>query len=115
MRIITFLALFLLFGCNTTSTSDNIAQNTIKEVVEVKRVVEQIERSITPECKNDLLMTQLQTISTQTDSIKSQVESISIACNSEKNILQEKIRIREFIIACIVLFLVLLIILRVWR
>lgn len=105
----------MLFGCNTTSTSDNIAQNTIKEVVEVKKVVEQIEKSITPECKNDLLMTQLQTISTQTDSIKSQVESISIACNSEKNILKEKIKIREFIIACFFGVLLFIMFLRFFR
>lgn len=112
MRIITILALFLLLGCKSPDVSENITQNTIKEVVEVKRVIKQIEEKTPIECKTDLLLSQLQTITTQTDSIRAQVENISLACQTEKSVLKEKIKIRELIIACFIAIMGLILFLR---
>lgn len=98
MRIITILALFLLLGCKSTEVSENITQNTIKEVIEVKKVIKQIEEKTPIECKTDLFLSQLQTITTQTDSIRAQVENISLACQTEKDVLKKDIKIREMII-----------------
>ena len=109
-----FIALCLfvgLTGCKSTEVSENITQSTIQEVVEVKKVIKQIEQKTPVECKSDLFLSQLQTLNTQTDSIKAQVENISLACQTEKDVLREKIKIRDLIIVgffvLIILFLVL--------
>lgn len=106
------LCLFIgLTGCKSTEVSENITQNTIKEVVEVKKVIKQIEEKTPVECKTDLFLLQLQTITTQTDSIKAQIENISLACQTEKAVLKKDIKIRELIIiGFFVFFLFVLII-----
>lgn len=107
------LCLFIgLTGCKSTEVSENITQSTIQEVVEVKKVIKQIEQKTPVECKSDLFLSQLQTLNTQTDSIKAQVENISLACQTEKNVLREKIKIRELIIACFIAIMVLILFLR---
>lgn len=93
------LCLFIgLTGCKSPDVSENITQSTIKEVVEVKKVIKQIQEKTPIECKTDLFLSQLQTITTQTDSIKAQVENISLACQTEKDVLKKDIKIREMII-----------------
>ena len=110
---ILVLCLFIgLTGCKSTEVSENITQSTIQEVVEVKKVIKQIEQITPVECKSDLFLSQLQTLNTQTDSIKAQVENISLACQTEKNVLREKIKIRELIIACFIAVMVLILFLR---
>lgn len=107
------LCLFIgLTGCNSTDVSENITQSTIKEVVEVKKVIKQIEEKTPIECKTDLFLSQLQTITTQTDSIKAQIENISLACQTEKDVLKKDIRIRELIIAGILSLLLFLLFIR---
>lgn len=112
MRIITILALFLLLGCKSTEVSENITQSTIQEVVEVKKVIKQIEQKTPVECKTDLFLSQLQTLNTQTDSIKAQVENISLACQTEKDVLKKDIKIRELIIVGILSLLLFLLFIR---
>lgn len=96
--IVVCLFIGFLAGCNSTNVSENITQSTIKEVVEVKKVIKQIEEKTPIECKTDLFLSQLQTITTQTDSIKAQVENISLACKTEKDVLKKDIKIREMVI-----------------
>lgn len=96
--IIVCLFIGFLAGCNSTNVSENITQSTIKEVVEVKKVIKQIEEKTPIECKTDLFLSQLQTITTQADSIKAQVENISLACKTEKDVLKKDIKIREMVI-----------------
>lgn len=110
--IVVCLFIGFLAGCKSTDVSENITQNTIKEVVEVKKVIKQIEQKTPVECKSDLFLSQLQTLNTQTDSIKAQVENISLACQTEKNVLREKIKIRELIIACFIAIMILILCLR---
>lgn len=110
--IVVCLFIGFLAGCNSTNVSENITQSTIKEVVEVKKVIKQIEEKTPIECKTDLFLSQLQTITTQTDSIKAQVENISLACQTEKSVLLEKIKIRELIIACFIAIIGLILFLR---
>ncbi len=110
------LCLFIgLTGCKSPDVSENITQNTIKEVVEVKKVIKQIEEKTPVECKTDLFLSQLQTITTQTDSIKAQVENISLACQTEKSVLREKIKIRELIILCFIALIILLLVIKLKR
>jgi hypothetical protein len=110
------LCLFMgLTGCKSTEVSENITQNTIKEVIEVKKIVKQIEEKTPIECKSELFLSQLQTITTQTDSIKAQVENISLACQTEKNVLREKIKIRELIISCFIALMILLLVIKFKR
>lgn len=107
------LCLFMgLTGCNSTEVSENITQSTIQEVVEVKKVIKQIEEKTPVECKTDLFLSQLQTITTQTDSIKAQVENISLACQTEKAVLKKDIKIRELIIVGILALLLFLLFIR---
>ena len=107
------LCLFIgLTGCKSTDVSENITQNTIKEVIGVKKVIKQIEQKTPIECKSDLFLSQLQTLNTQADSIKAQVENISLACQTEKDVLREKIKIRELIIACFIAIMILILCLR---
>jgi hypothetical protein len=110
--IVVCLFIGFLAGCKSTDVSENITQNTIKEVIEVKKVIKQIEEKTPIECKSELFLSQLQTITTQTDSIKAQVENISLACQTEKNVLREKIKIRELIIACFIAIMILILCLR---
>lgn len=111
---VAILCLFISFlaGCKSTDVSENITQNTIKEVVEVKRVIKQIKEKTPIECKTDLFLSQLQTITTQTDSIKAQVENISIACKTEKAVLKKDIKIRELIILFLAVLFIIVLLLR---
>lgn len=112
MKKILFLVMFLMCGCSSTTASESITKNTIKEVVSVKKVIKQIEEKTPIECKTDLFLSQLQTINTQTDSIKAQVENISLACQTEKDVLKKDIKIREFIIVGILALLLFLLFIR---
>lgn len=113
LRVFVVVCFFIgLTGCKSTEVSENITQNTIKEVAEVKKVIKQIEEKTPIECKTDLFLSQLQTITTQTDSIKAQVENISLACRTEKDVLKKDVKIRELIIVGILALLLFLLFIR---
>lgn len=115
MKKILFLVMFLMCGCSFTTASESIAKNTIKEVVEVKKIITQIKDKTPIECKSDLFLSQLQSIDIQADSIRTQVENISLACQTEKDVLKKDIRIRELVIISFFAIFIFILIVRLRR
>lgn len=108
MRFILPLSLLFLFGCSS-STTEVISQNAIKDVKNITEAVERIEKQTKTECKTDALMSNLEALKSQAVSISSQIKTIELSCTTEKQVLEEKIIVRNVIIGCLVALFVLLI------
>lgn len=111
MRFIWAFSLLFLFGCSS-STTEVISQNAIKDVQNITQAVERIEKQTTKECKTDALMSNLETLKSQAVSISSQIKSMELSCSTEKTVLEEKIIVRNIIIGCLLSLFVLLLWLR---
>lgn len=85
MKHLAIISVLLLSACSTQAPSEVIANNAIESVIA-------IEKSLSSECKTESVKQQLL-------SIKGQIATISTACETEKNVLEQKITIRNLIIA----------------
>ena len=104
---LVFMAIFVA-SCSVKSPSQTIAENAKKEIVLVQETVKNIEQQTPDECKTELFLANLKSISNQVSSISGQIESISNSCQTEKKVLEEKITVREVII--LLLFFVILVV-----
>lgn len=102
------LCIVHLSACSS-STTEVISQNAIKDVKNITEAVERIEKQTVKECKTDALMSNLEALKSQAVSISSQIKTIELSCTTEKEVLQEKIIVRNVIIGCLALLFVLLI------
>lgn len=91
------LAVFLV-GCSVKVPSIAIAESTKKEIVAIQDTIKNIEKTTPKECKTDVLLASLDSINKQVSLIGGQVDSISLACQTEKNVLEERITARNSII-----------------
>lgn len=97
MRLL--LILLLLTACKSIPPSEAIANSAVESVVA-------IENSLSKECKT-------KGINTQLVSIKSQISTISKACDVEKDVLNKKITIRNIIIGILFALIILLLVKKV--
>ena len=92
------LALLLLMGCAAKEPSQTIAAATLREVVAVQETVKKIEVQTPAECKTDVFMAHLEAINRQVTTIGGQIESIGLSCQTEKQVLEERIVARNAVI-----------------
>lgn len=85
IKHLAILSILVLSACSTKEPSEVMAENAIQSVIA-------IEKSLPNECKTESVKQQLL-------SIKGQIATISTACETEKNVLEQKITIRNLIIA----------------
>ena len=105
MKILIFLA-FLLAGCAAKAPSQAIVENTRREVAVVQETVKKIEAQTPPECKTDVFLANLEAINRQVTTIGGQIESIGLSCQTEKQVLEERITTREMVIVALFLVIV---------
>ena len=92
------LALLLLMGCAAKEPSQTIAAATLREVSAVQETVKKIEAQTPPECKTDVFLANLEAINRQVTTIGGQIESIGLSCQTEKQVLEERIIARNAVI-----------------
>lgn len=93
------LCLFILLtGCAAKEPSQMIAQAALSEIAGVQETVRKIETQTPAECKTDVFLAHLESINRQVSGIGEQIESISAACQTEKQVLEERICARNGVI-----------------
>lgn len=108
MRWTVLFLSFFLMACSQTEPSRAITDNTVKSLRDITHSVQRIEQQTTAECKTDALLANLEALKAQANTITGQVENISLACQTEKQVLEEKITVRDVIISfLLVLFLLI--------
>ena len=108
-RCLICVTLLFLTGCAAKEPSQTIAASTLREVSAVQETVKKIEVQTPIECKTEVFMAHLESIN------GGQIESISAACQTEKQVLEERITARNGVIFGLgVLILVLGWLLRRW-
>lgn len=94
-----YLLLFLfLSACSTVDPSKAITENAIIGLTDIEKSVSRIESQTEKECLTDALKSNLEALRSQTKIISGQIESISLSCQTEKQVLEEKITVREVLI-----------------
>ena len=99
--------LLLLCGCSTVDPSKSITENAVKGLTDIEKSIKRIESQTNKECLTDALVANLEALKSQTKIISGQVESISMSCQTEKQVLKEQITVREVLIG-VLGFIVLL-------
>ena len=102
------LAFVLLTGCSNIDPSQAITENAVKGLTDIEKSVERIEKQTKEECKTDALVSNLEALKSQAKIISGQVESISMSCQTEKQVLEEKITVRDTLIGLLGLLVLLL-------
>lgn len=105
----TFLLTFCLLSlvaCSSTTTTEAIANNAIKDVQSITEAVDRIEKQTAIECKTDSLVSNLEALKAQANSISSQIKSMELSCVTEKQVLEEKILVRNVMIGSLTTLLV---------
>lgn len=98
--------LLLLAACGSVSTSDIIVKDARKTVSEVRTAIKAVEQSVTPDCRTDAFSARLDGLIQRVDSLGSAVETVGNACNTEKQVLKEKLATRDVIISTFLLLVV---------
>lgn len=84
-------AIIGLNGCSKTEPSTAIA-DTIKEDIKViEKEIVSVKENLPAQCRNKQLDTQLDTISVQVKNISTKVNSVDVACKTEKEVLTQQI------------------------
>ena len=97
-QLVACICFLLLMGCSAKEPSQTIAAATLREVAAVQETVKKIEVQTPKECKTDVFMAHLEAINRQVSGIGGQIESISAACQTEKQVLEERIVARNAVI-----------------
>lgn len=109
LRAITaMLCAFALIGCASKVPSQTIVKSARREVAAIQETVKKIEHQTPAECKTEIFLANLEAVSRQVSTIGGQIESIGLVCEVEKDVLRERIIIRNMAIACLVLVSALL-------
>ena len=111
-----YLIIFLLLSaCKATPPSEVISNTVVNELQSHTQAISLLEKQTTPECKTDAFVANLNALKSQTENMVGQVKSISQSCKVEKNVLEQKITIRDIIIGILVVALGLFVFLFVRR
>lgn len=100
------IGFLLLAGCAAKAPSEAIVENTRRDVVAVQETVKKIEAQTPAECKTDVFLANLEAINRQVTTIGGQIESIGLSCQTEKQVLEERITTREMVIVALFLVIV---------
>ena len=93
------LCLFILLtGCAAKEPSQMIAKAALSEIAGVQETVRKIETQTPAECKTDVFLANLEAINRQVAGIGWQIESIGLSCQTEKQVLEERIVARNVMI-----------------
>lgn len=106
MKLYMLLCVFLLTSCASRAPSQAIVENTRKEIISVQETLKKIELQTPIECKTEVFIANLDAIKNQISSIDGRIESIGQSCRVEKEVLEERITVREMAIACLMLIIV---------
>lgn len=87
MRYFAILGAFLLFGCTTTAPSQNIAET-------AKETISDIYQELPKEC-------QTADVEKLFASAKAQVDTVILACDTEKQVLENDIEKKNVLIAAL--------------
>ena len=98
---IVILCAFTLLGCASKIPSQAIVENTRREIAAVQETVKKIELQTPAECKTEIFLANLESVSRQITSIGGQIESIGLSCQTEKKVLEESITARNMLILCL--------------
>ncbi len=101
----TITIVLMLSGCNTTQPSEKITESALKSITAIEETVTQIEKNIKPECQDDSLLANLNSVKVQISNVAGQIESINLSCIVEKEVLEGKITNRELFIALLFLLI----------
>lgn len=106
-----FLCLFLISACAKKEPSTAIADNIKSDIIVVEKQIDDLKDNLPSECKNPSVNENLNVIQTNLKSITSRVDSQVLACNTEKQVLeQENSKLRlviGFLVFIIVGYLIL--------
>lgn len=104
-----YLVLFLfLSACSTVDPSKAITENAVKGLTDIEKSIERIESQTKKECLTEALIANLEALKSQTKIISGQVESISMSCQTEKQVLEEQKTVREVLIGLLGFIVLLL-------
>lgn len=103
---IVCISFLFLAGCAAKAPSQAIVENTRREVAVVQETVKKIEAQTPSECKTDVFLANLEAINRQVTTIGGQIESIGLSCQTEKQVLEERITTREMVIVALFLVIV---------
>lgn len=114
-RFITFFITFWCFlslcGCAKKEPSTTIAENIKSDIIVVEKQLDDLKDNLPSECKNPSVNANLNVIQANLKSITSRVDSQVLACNTEKQVLeQENSKLRlviGFLVFIIVGYLIL--------
>ena len=106
MKALVLIIGMFLAGCAVKAPSQAIVENTQREVAAVQEAVKKIEQQTPPECKTDVFLANLEAINRQVTTIGGQIESIGLSCQTEKQVLEERITTREMVIVSLFLVIV---------
>ena len=103
------LVLFLILtACQSSVPSSSITTSAVNDLKGITKSIELIEKTTTPECKTDVLMVNLETLKARVESVDGKVKSIDLTCATEKQVLKEKITVREVLIGVLGFVMLLL-------
>lgn len=112
MRYLPLICLLLLTSCKSAIPSESIANGVINDLNAHKQAISILDKQTTKECKTEAFSASLNALKSQTESIAGQVQSISQACKTEKDVLEQKITIREIIIGALIALICLFLFLK---
>lgn len=90
------LILMILCGCSTTIPSQSISNASQNELKAISSEIKDIQGRVVAECPS--IVENLRTLSVRIDNVSGQVGNISLACQTEKRVLEETITVRNLII-----------------
>lgn len=94
----SLLLMLILCSCKATNPSDAIINNAVSDLKGITETIERIDKQTTKDCKTDALLANLEGLRVQTQSIQTQIKNIGLSCTTEKEVLEEKITVRNVII-----------------
>lgn len=114
MRLIYSLLLCsFLFGCST-APSEQISDSVKNDLKGITQQLDNLSVNLPQECKKSLEIN-LKPIYTQINGLSDRVESINLSCKEEKEVLNQKITVRDSFIVILGLVVLALVYLRLKR
>lgn len=113
MKKIFFILFFVfLAGCRATITSDAISNASVSQLNAISNAIKEVSSGAVAKCPE--VSSKLDLINSQISGVKGQIENITLACRTEKKVLEEKITVRNIIIGflSVIIGLILFIVFR---
>ena len=107
MKKILFLCLFLS-ACSTTHPSESISNSIKNDLKALSSEVQSVGSILPKECKTDAIVGRLNEISIKIKNVSSQVENINLACKTEKQVIEQRVLIRNIFIGILSFLVVVL-------